>query len=276
MLKLLKQEFLGAYRSLFKLYMGMLLAAIFGGLILRGSTYGYGANTDFFMGLLFFVTWAFLIGAMVGVFVWVFRRFYFSMYGKEGYLTLTLPYSTTMIYAAKVISTVIILIFTYIILLGSVFLIIAFADESGMVLEAIGKSLRYLNLDSFATLTIVLGGILSVILQVVFIFAVVSFTQTKVTRRHRFLWGLVAVLILFYVSGLVQKFVLVPLQGNEANAIEAILMNVFDGYYSMSQFRTVWILAAKMTWIRMAVEFVEILLLFFTGVYIVEKHSEID
>ncbi len=283
MLKLLKHEFLGAYRSLLKMYIAAFLAAIVAGFAIRSQLdTPFYKEPNFLISLLIFVSIIFLMGTTIGVLIWAIRNFYSSMYKKQGYLTLTLPYSTTTILGSKVIATTLMFVFTTIIMLILLFamLQIGLSGQVNFIYEFY-EGLSFLRLDMWSTLMIILNSIFSTVLQVTVIFAIATFVQTRWTRKRRFLSGLLFFVSLSYISALVQRYVTLPLlQGTTQSFADTISSVLGYAYYSTANelegIRVAWMYLGDVSLVTMGVNVAQALVLFALSVYLINSRIEID
>ncbi len=163
-LKLCKYELKRSYKA-FSLYYVILLCSAFS---MFESPYGIQLLVLFITGLL-----AVTIGVLIGIGI----DFYQTMYGREAYLTHTLPVSSTELILSK-------------------FIIAAFWALMSMVICAISCYLTIENIcvisfaDYFNMKLIYLMGVnfLLYLLVITLIFGVISFCHTFFCQKHRKIW----------------------------------------------------------------------------------------
>ena len=159
-LKLCKHEIKCTYKTFLIVYGLMLLTAYsICAIMVNGSPYA--------------LTWVIMYTVMtivtiVGTEILVFRAAYLSLFSKTGYLTNTLPVSTTTLFLSKVCVYSLWSILSFFIVLGSVFYIISAIPEFHLILDA----MDYVGLVVFAFL-------FRLILSVVMILFSLAMAQTK-------------------------------------------------------------------------------------------------
>ncbi|MFV0479355.1 MAG: hypothetical protein ACK5LZ_02130 [Anaerorhabdus sp.] len=216
MLKLIKHEILGAYRSLGKIYLVGIILSIVGAIAI--GDYNARATEDL-QTMIFLLTMLGVLGIFVAIYVWIITNFYRSMYKKPGYLTLTLPYDAKTILGSKLIvcfiigvitgifATICIMIFLFPLLR---YLIISL-NEMGMN----GTELFMLIVEgiSFSSTFAIqmLNGFVTSVLSFMFPFALMTFVQTQLTKKMRFLWGLAFVVATTWLSGIIYRYIIWPM-----------------------------------------------------------------
>lgn len=115
MRKLLKHEFIAAGQSLLFIYLGCLFA---GGLYLLANLLQIG----WFRATATVLLFAAMAAAVIITFVQIVQRFFRSMFGAEGYLTLTLPLSSRKILLSKLLVSYVWLVLSYALAVGMVLL----------------------------------------------------------------------------------------------------------------------------------------------------------
>ena len=127
--KLLKHEFRSTGRSLSLFSIGVLLAGVFGFFIsLLACTNKAIRNSDLFNIITVPIIGLVVVSLVAYIFASItilYKQFYKSKFTDEGYLTFTLPVSTHQILLSSILNTVIWMVICSVVLLISVFLLIA-------------------------------------------------------------------------------------------------------------------------------------------------------
>ncbi len=284
MLKLIKHDFLGAFRSLVRINLLVLAASVLSGFVLKdifASLIQYdGPTPSAVQTLLLSALLMFMFCAAIFIFVWIIRNFNSSMYHKEGYLTLTLPFSTSEILLSKLIVAMLAVIISSIVFSLGIFLIVYIV--TGYFNSEIYKWLirifsELFTYDLFKFLLTVLSWIVNNGVMLLMFFSTCTLVKMKWAKKHAYLWGVIIFLALWTVNGIVLESLVYPLvgvvffpnSGNPANLMQSVLIS-----------NTSWaIISSEWVKITTALTIYYTLIgigLFYLNVYVINNHIEID
>lgn len=181
MLKLLKYELVGSYRQYltsFSVYILLCLATPF----LPDKISG------FFMGLVMVA----VAGITMSIFINVIIQYTKSMFGRPGYLTLTLPVSSKQLVASKLIgATIWSTLASVILFIGVGILLFLSANISisdiFMMVEEMFKLVIKFPLEIFQSLLFALMSLLAMIAS---FYLTITFVHTKYITKHRIFIGI--------------------------------------------------------------------------------------
>ncbi|MDF9824722.1 hypothetical protein M2475_000950 [Breznakia sp. PF5-3] len=198
MLKLLKHEFKVNRTSFLALYLVVIGLSI----ILRLSNFTNITDdtASIFIGLLMMLYVFGILAAYIYVFVAVIRSFNKSMFKKSGYLTMTLPVSTT----SKIISKMLMASFwfivsTIVIILSLMILIPDFVNA----FSELGDILAHYGFNITLWLLLVLA-VVSVFQSILSMYLCVTFVNTKYVKGHRLLIGIGVYFVFSYLTNYIQ------------------------------------------------------------------------
>ena len=143
-------------------------------------------------------------------------RFYRSMLGDEGYLTFTLPVTTTQLVISKLLTAVVWLVLTGCVMIGSLVLLSHDSDFLEQIFEAFGRifSNSGIVLTIVIYLVLLLVGIFSSMLQY---YTAMAFGQTF--SSHKILWSVIGYFLLNIAISFVNMFVML-ISGNFSAAVQ--------------------------------------------------------
>ncbi len=203
MLKLMKYEFIHSYRTFLAAFVVFLVGCV----MMPYAMNGFLGNIPFItiifgMGFMFLV-----IGITLALFIGIFINYDRSMFKRPGYLTLTLPATTTQIILSKILTTIVWLIVAMFVLLCGFTLmgVIISIRENSFSLGDIFQGMELLRngfveylltqpINFFGDVLFVIGELLTAVGSIYFSLTVV---HTKWFRKHQWLFGIV---IYFIVS----------------------------------------------------------------------------
>lgn len=166
-------------------------------------------------GWLFFITiliFAFIIaGLMISTFILVIRRFYQNVYGKQGYLTMTLPVNSHQIILSKLLAAFIWYILTFITFLLSIFIIIAIGSlpeiqTTSNAWKALFEGLSEL-FGSYSFPYAIFSYIISLISAILLTYFAISLGQ--LFKDHRILFAVLFYIAIEFVIGIVTSIITV-------------------------------------------------------------------
>ncbi|MCI5774524.1 MAG: hypothetical protein MR210_08185 [Erysipelotrichaceae bacterium] len=140
-----------------------------------------------FMMMFIFAVALFNIGTII-------YNYYQSMFGKQAYLTLTLPYNSYELFASKVIAAVLWIIISFLILFIGFFIISFLLGARYMDMEILINSVSidinvfrefFMSWDFLQAILLLLLTILSFVISG---FTLCTIVQTKYTRKNKLLW----------------------------------------------------------------------------------------
>lgn len=179
LLKLFKHEFKVNRTTFAILYSSLLVVSLF--LRISMSIDAQSDLANLFVGLLMTVYIFGIIGSYIYMIVAIVRSFGKSMFKKPGYLTLTLPVSTSKILISKLLMAVLwFFISTLVIIASAAIAFSGFISDMGELFSALGT----LGLSQTFWLLIIMM-IASIFQTILILFFCVTFVNTKYISKHR-------------------------------------------------------------------------------------------
>ena len=206
--KLMKYELKATYKWYLIISGVLAILAIFAGLLASSVITGaasYTADTTYtIVGIVVLVIFAGYIGLTLTNYIIIIRRFYNNIFGREGYLTWTLPTSSHTVLLAKATSALIWSIFCFISLILSLLIflgVIGLAQQQnifdvlGPVFEHIGSSLIWQSL---------LFQVLATISGILMLYCAISLGQLFINNRivMAFVFGFILWVVLSIIGRL--------------------------------------------------------------------------
>ena len=206
--KLMKYELKATYKWYLIISGVLAILSIFAGLLASSVITGaatYTANTTYtIVGIIVLVIFAGYIGLTLTNYIIIIRRFYNNIFGREGYLTWTLPTGSHTVLLVKVTSALIWSIFCFISLILSLLIflgVIGLAqqknifEELGPVFEHIGSSLIWQSL---------LFQVLATISGILMLYCAISLGQLFINSRivMAFVFGFILWVVLSIIGRL--------------------------------------------------------------------------
>lgn len=190
--KLLKYEFQSIGKWYLLTNLVMIIASTLLGFAVKPTIEQYSSSSDTYVrndpySLFLVVITLILIGLVFfSIFATLFiivRRFYTNVYGKQGYLTLTLPVSSHQIIFSKLLAAVIWQIFNYAIIGFSIILFSTTALGLGKTLSVLPQVIEFLKLDHSDILLYLFSDLLGLFSSVLVIYLAISIGQLFSDRR---------------------------------------------------------------------------------------------
>ena len=206
--KLMKYELKATYKWYLIISGVLAILAIFAGLLASSVITGaasYTADTTFtIVGIIVLVIFAGYIGLTLTNYIIIIRRFYNNIFGREGYLTWTLPTGSHTVLLVKVTSALIWSIFCFISLILSLLIFLGVIDLAqqqnifealGPVFEKIGSSLIWQSL---------LFQVLATISGILMLYCAISLGQLFINNRvvMAFVFGFILWVVLSIIGRL--------------------------------------------------------------------------
>lgn len=298
MLKMIKNDLLGVYRGLGKIYIVALIAAIVGGITIGTGATDYSfyqtTNTPQLTGLIIGISIMVIVVSGIAICIWVYRQTYNTMYKKQGYLTLTLPYSTHKIVSAKILSMWIATLLTgvFMFFCGLILVIVAMLVISGYSFLELGIAFQYIGTAIEQLITALFPDFLTGVLYLaVFVlsglaaatlaFFFMTFLQFPLTRKMRFLSAILLLIVITYISGVLNSYIFNPLKfGNAMNYVRSTGFEVnfftilFAGTGSFLE--TYQVMISRLLAVEVLSNALQIIFYFFGSVFIIDRYIEID
>lgn len=206
MLKLMKYEFIHSMRTFFIAFGVFLLGCLLFPFFVTLKIFANVPVISVVFGIGFSVL---ILGICIALFVSIFMNYYRSMFGKPGYLTLTLPVTSLQLIMSKVIMSIVWLAIGIFILVAGMFLMsitMALLESSLNLVElwrGIGvlvcDFMNYIASDPIQIITNILVFITTLVFIVTSIYFSLTLTHTKWLKNHRVLFGIVVYFILNFV-----------------------------------------------------------------------------
>ena len=206
--KLMKYELKATYKWYLIISGVLAILSIFAGLLASSVITGaatYTANTTYtIVGIIVLVIFAGYIGLTLTNYIIIIRRFYNNIFGREGYLTWTLPTGSHTVLLVKVTSALIWSIFCFISLVLSLLIflgVIGLAQQQnifdllGPLFEHIGSSLIWQSL---------LFQVLATISGILMLYCAISLGQLFINSRivMAFVFGFILWVVLSIIGRL--------------------------------------------------------------------------
>ena len=206
--KLMKYELKATYKWYLIISGVLAILSIFAGLLASSVITGaatYTADTTYtIVGIIVLVIFAGYIGLTLTNYIIIIRRFYNNIFGREGYLTWTLPTGSHTVLLVKVTSALIWSIFCFISLILSLLIflgVIGLAQQQnifdvlGPVFEHIGSSLIW---------QILLFQVLATISGILMLYCAISLGQLFINNRivMAFVFGFILWVVLSIIGRL--------------------------------------------------------------------------
>ena len=206
--KLMKYELKATYKWYLIISGVLAILSIFAGLLASSVITGaatYTANTTYtIVGIIVLVIFAGYIGLTLTNYIIIIRRFYNNIFGREGYLTWTLPTGSHTVLLVKVTSALIWSIFCFISLILSLLIflgVIGLAQQQnifdllGPLFEHIGSSLIWQSL---------LFQVLATISGILMLYCAISLGQLFINSRivMAFVFGFILWVVLSIIGRL--------------------------------------------------------------------------
>lgn len=207
--KLMKYELKATYKWYLIISSVLAILAIFAGLLASSAITGatnYTADTTYtIVGIIVLVIFAGYIGLTLTNYIIIIRRFYNNIFGREGYLTWTLPTGSHTVLLVKVTSALIWSIFCFVSLILSLLIflgVIGLAQQQnifevlGPVFEQIGSSTLFWQSLLFQLLATISG--------ILMLYCAISLGQLFINNRivMAFVFGFILWVVLSIIGRL--------------------------------------------------------------------------
>lgn len=214
--KLLKYEIKAAGKWYVLLYLATLLfSAIFGlGMkVMFGSTYAtieYADNrplstlASLSLTFVMFVIFALIIALNISTFFLIINRFYKNVYGREGYLTMTLPVTSHQIILSKLTAAAIWGSLSFLTSIASFFIFLSPSFDFNQVMTELPIYIKMAN--NYVPLSLVfLASIVSTFSGILLTYLAISIGQLFQNRRG--LMGCVAYFVIYVLLSFIVTFI---------------------------------------------------------------------
>lgn len=214
--KLVKYEIKSAGKWYVMLYLATLLfSAIFGlGMkVLFGSSYAtieYVDNqpistlSSLSLTFVMFVIIALIIALNISTFFLVINRFYKNVYGREGYLTMTLPVTSHQIILSKLTAAALWGGLAFLTTIASFFIFLSPSFDLGQIMEELPVYIKMAN-DYVPLPLVFVSGIVSTFSGVLLTYLAISVGQLFQNRRG--LMGCVAYFVIYVLLSFIGTFI---------------------------------------------------------------------
>lgn len=218
--KLFKYDFRGVGKKLFPLYGLALLFALmsrffvvetaFNGYSVGDSLYESSPIFRVFSGLVFGTAWIMVAAVFIVTFIMLLTKYFRSIYGEEGYLTHTLPISSSQKIIAKILTFYVWNLFAAIIAALCVFIMFFHWTAYMDFLEEFKEAFRYFL--SIVTGREVFAGFLwlliLIISPIVSILEVYFCCAVGAMFKHKFIAGVCAYIVLTFLLSMISNITL--------------------------------------------------------------------
>ncbi len=212
--KLLKHEFKSLGKWYFTLYGIVLSLSVILGIWMKSVVYridhnanvntnGLGNTEGLLFGIMWFAFMLLIAGLVISTFILVVSRFYKNIYGRQGYLTMTLPVTSHQIILSKFAAAIMWYTFAGLTILLSIS-IIAFLAIPTEAYPFIGKEFNQLiialqEIDAISILSVFISGLLDSIGGVFLAYFSISIGQ--LFKDHRLLMAIITYFGINFVIG---------------------------------------------------------------------------
>lgn len=194
--KLLKYELKSLGKWYLALNASVFVVSLFLGFSIRSfdqyaqETYQFNANhlMQLIPVILSLIFGLLIAGSLIATLLIIIRRFYLSLFGREGYLTLTLPVSTHQLLLSKLLTAFLWSVFNALVLLISIVLLLIPITGLGNFLAWLPKLFAYIPISYY--LSIGTSLITSTISGILLLYLAITIGQLFANRR--IMMGIVA------------------------------------------------------------------------------------
>ena len=143
------------------------------------------------------------------------RRFYKNIFGREGYLTLTLPVSTHQIILSKLIVNFLWVIFSFLVLTLSGIIVFLIASEQSIEILKTFFNEVYLLLEKFGLLRVDLiilysiVGLVGIIIGLEYLLVILSLLNIGKFKKHKFIKGILIFIVFNFVINIISSIILI-------------------------------------------------------------------
>lgn len=213
MLKLMKYEIIHSVRTFMTAFGIFLVACVL---------FPFLVNMDridampFFTLFMYFGISFLIVGIGIALFVSIFMNYNQSMFKRPGYLTLTLPVSTTELIISKVLVTMIWLLIAYFVLIAGVLLmsfisyLIHNSFTISMLINGMKSIFQHIYNSVFNNPWSFFEDVFSVVSLLIFLVSSIYFsltlTHTKLVKNHRMLIGTIVFFVLLFIIQYILSF----------------------------------------------------------------------
>ncbi len=220
--KLIKHELRHSARYTMAVYTAAAILSLIMGLSLLSSATWLGVMSCFALYVVGF-------GAVIVTLVSVIKNFYDTLFGRQGYLTLTLPVKCSTLLISKVIVSFIWIVVSFAVMALTLIMIFFYAKEKSsgyftLVSDAISLSGILEVLPSASTvikllLVAALWAIITIFTYVGFVYFTVTVANTRVLQSHPKILGGIVFLCIFSITNNISNILtqIVPFSFNVGN-----------------------------------------------------------
>lgn len=201
MLKLVKYELIQSWRNFAMVFFGYLILCALTPLL------GFNENMMMIQGILVAILACTIMGILFGVFLTVAKNYKTSMFGRNGYLTLTLPVNNHQLLAAKLISSMIWIVLSGLVLLVGMFVlvfsIVGFDQFFAGFQDMMYYFGEFISVWGIEFLQILFLMFLNILAFVLLIFCALTLSHTCWIRNHRVFWAIAIIVLYNIITGTV-------------------------------------------------------------------------
>lgn len=199
--KLIKYDIRSTWRDFAGVYLSILL-----GVLILPQLFNHFSNNAIVNLIAGFLATGIIISTIVIMIIMLFRIFNANVFSKQGYLTMTLPVTSTQIVASKLLVSTMWIVLTGIVAvvgLGIFVLGLSAATPSSVVAEFL-KVLSVLDSRGvMAAVMVVVGMLLSSVKEIAKLFLACSIAHLKQLNRFRVLLGILSYFVLSWMEVLI-------------------------------------------------------------------------
>lgn len=244
--KLIKYEFKACSRYFVPVYIAMVLIFLINSFLVYSNLNNREVN-DVVVGIMVFITFGvFIVFSVISIYV-IAKRFGQGIFGDEGYLTNTLPVSTSNIIISKAIVILIFSILSTIVMivsLGMVFLAVYASIPANAIAEFNKQFMQVIygiRSDIYITMfKFILATLISTVASTIMVYFCVSVAHLKSFVQHKYLVGILTYILLSIVQSTVSQNRFIEIfavnDGGYVNpSVENSIDSMINAFNSLSQ-----------------------------------------
>ncbi len=196
MLKLFKYEMIQSWRNYMYIFFAYLVLCLIVPLSYRIDL---SSGFQVVFTILTILLTCMVMGISIGLFITIARNYRNSMFGQNGYLTITLPVSTHQLLAAKILSALLWVLLSGFVLLLGVFVmmigVVGYSEFFRQFPSLFEGMIQVFLEDGWELLEILLAMTSSILSFILLIFFALTAAHSCYIRNHRIFWAIVIIIV---------------------------------------------------------------------------------
>ncbi len=197
MSKLIKHEFKNTWKYIATLFVVMFSLSLFEFFIMNIA---YGAGNAFLHGISVVIMVIALFGMSIAIFYVLMMRFYQSMFGKEGYLSFTLPVKPSQLIFSKMLVA-----YVYCLMMFGIFAIISALLGGSVIKDLLSFAYNISGENNALVAILTMAVLISPLEYIIVIYLAMSIGQ--ISNNHKKLMGILAFMGIVIVDNILSKIV---------------------------------------------------------------------